>query len=440
MILALVASLQLAAGGASVPAGPASAPADSIPVVTLPEALRRATNLDPDYVAALRDVGDAAWVRRSAFSAFVLPSVEFQTTATRFSTEIFNPGTNALTTRLVQSNLNASYDLFRGGARFFDLGRAKALQDRAREGERESLFESALRTESDYYDVLAQKELRGVAAERVRRAEEQLTVARARVLSGAAVQTDSLQLLLEATRARVALLRQESALTVARLQLGRRIGEPGPVDAAALDTTPAAELPLTQEEAVHEAITASPRALVARADERAAEAGLKSARGGYLPQVSLFGQWTGFDESFFPTATTRTLYGLSVSVPIWNGAQRELAVYRAGTDREVSRARRRDEELAVARDMVEAYQAYTTARASAGLARRSVLVARENLRVQEERYRSGATTIIDLITAQVSLAEAEADLVQARFATRLAFAGVEALLGRRLPLPRGGTG
>jgi outer membrane protein TolC len=66
------------------------------------------------------------------------------------------------------------------------------------------------------------------------------------------------------------------------------------------------------------------------------------------------------------------------------------------------------------------------------LAGNAVLVARENLRVQQERYRAGATTIIDLVTAQVDLTEAEAGLVQSRYTTRLARAGVEAILGRRL--------
>ena len=62
----------------------------------------------------------------------------------------------------------------------------------------------------------------------------------------------------------------------------------------------------------------------------------------------------------------------------------------------------------------------------------AVTVARENLRVQQERYRAGATPIIDLITAQVALSAAEAGLVQARQATRLALAGLEAILGRRI--------
>jgi outer membrane protein TolC len=44
----------------------------------------------------------------------------------------------------------------------------------------------------------------------------------------------------------------------------------------------------------------------------------------------------------------------------------------------------------------------------------------------------GATTILDLLSAQVSMVEAEAALVQALQAERLALAGLEALLGRRI--------
>jgi outer membrane protein TolC len=52
--------------------------------------------------------------------------------------------------------------------------------------------------------------------------------------------------------------------------------------------------------------------------------------------------------------------------------------------------------------------------------------------VQGARYREGATTILDLLEAQVALGEAEAALVQARYAARLSLAQIEALLGRRL--------
>src|SRR5207249_11676577 len=135
-------------------------------------------------------------------------------------------------------------------------------------------FASALLTESDCYAVLADRELARVAGERVRRAQEQLAVARARVMTGAAVQTDSLQLRLELTQARVGLLQQQSALRIARLELGRRVGAAGPVDAAQLDTAPAPELPLKLADAITPAAAPGPRYPPAAATERAAAAPL----------------------------------------------------------------------------------------------------------------------------------------------------------------------
>lgn len=449
MILALISLLQVSPLGAEAGPHPAAslatvelatpqvATSDSIPRVTLEEALRAAARLDPNYVAALGEVDNAEWSRRAAWSVFVLPSVSIQTSLTKFSNQGFNIGTGSLATQIVQGTIDARYDLFQGGAKLFELSRARAEVESARASELEARFNTAVLTESDYYDVLAQKELTRVAAERVRRADEQLAVARARVVSGAAVRTDSLQLLLELTRARVDLLRQGASLAVAQVQLGRRIGIAGPVDAVPLDTDPAPELPISQDSAVAEAAARGPVYLVAEAEERAASAAFKAEWGGFLPQVTLFGQYQGFDEAFLPNAFTRTVWGFQVSLPVWNGGQREIALTRARTSRDAARAAMRDARLAVQRDAIEAYQNYLTARASTELAQQSVVVARENLDVQNNRYRAGATTILDLLAGQVALSEAEAGLVQARYATRLALAGLEAIIGRRLFTDKG---
>lgn len=437
MIAALLVAVQAAGaaagvGGALESAAAVRAAADTIPTVSLSEALDAAAQVDPNYVQALRQVGDAAWIRRSAWSAFLLPSINFQWSMAKFDPASFNIGTNDVTDKLSQFSLQASYDVFRGGAKFFGLSRASAAIEGAEAGELEARYQTALGTEAAYYDVIAQQQLLGVAEERVRRAREQFQVARARVLSGAAVQTDSLQLLLELTRAEVDLLRQSSTLTVARLELGRRVGRAGPVDAAPLDTEGVPGLPISRDQAIEEALRESPSLLVARSQQRLANAAFKIERASYLPTVSLFGQWAGFDDDLVPDAFKRTTFGISLSYPLFDNGARELRVFRANTNRKVADAAAADAERTTIRDITQAYEAFTTARASTELAARAVTVARENLRVQTERYRAGATTIIDLITAQVDLAAAEAGLVQARQATRLALAGVEAILGRRL--------
>jgi outer membrane protein TolC len=362
----------------------------------------------------------------------VLPAVTASADFARYSIPTFNIGTGELQRDAAAAQITAQYDVFTGGRKFAALRAARAQHDVADADAQETRYLLALATEGDYYAVVADEELARVAAERVTRAEEQLSVARARVLSGAAVQTDSLQLLLEVTRARLARLQQGAALRASRSQLGRRVGIAGPVRAAPLDTTAMPPLPFSLEDAVRRALVDGPTYRTARAQERVADADLAARRGAYLPRVTLSASAGAFDDHFFPEASTRTVFGLTVSLPLWNGAQRELDLSRARVLRDVARAVRADLERAAWRDVAEAYDAYHTARAAAALAGDAVRVGRENFRVQQIRYRGGATTILDLVDAQVSLTEAEAGLVQARFAARLALAGLEAILGTRL--------
>jgi len=405
---------------------------DSLPVVSLAEALDRSARLDPNYVTALGRVQTAEWGRRAALVTFLVPAISLQTDWTRASEPFFNIGTGSLATTSVSARIDARIDLFTGGQKIFGYRQADALLDAARAGELAARFATALQTESDYYAVLAEEELTRTARARVARAQEQFEVARARVRTGAAVQTDSLQLSLEVSRALVTLLREESALRVARLQLGRRVGVTGPVAAAPLDTALAASLPFPLAEAVRRALAQGPEYRQARATERAAQAAFNGRKSAYLPRATLSAQSIAFDDRFFPEALKRNLLTVTVSLPLWDNGNREIALTQARANRDVARALRTDFERAAQRDVGAAYDAYETARAAAALATDAVVVARENFRIQQTRYRSGATTILDLLDAQVNLSDAETALVQARYVTRLALAALEAILGERL--------
>src|SRR5437773_6725898 len=163
----------------------AATPPDTLATVTLAEALRRATGLDPNYVAALGQVDNAVWARRSAFSVFILPSVTVSAAGSRLNPAGFNflTGSGLLPTQ-VTAQLNARYDLFLGGQKLAELSRSGAALEAAHAGELGARFAAAQLIESDYYAVLADAELLRVARERVQRAEQQLGVARARVVSG----------------------------------------------------------------------------------------------------------------------------------------------------------------------------------------------------------------------------------------------------------------
>ena len=419
------------AAGVLPPAG-AAAPADSLPRITLSEALQRAARLDPNYVQAIGAVDNAAWARRAAMSAMILPSISVGSDYTSFSTSQFNVGTGAPARTSATARIDARFELFAGGRKFATLSQTSADLESARASGEQQRFLTALDTEADFYSVLSNHELVDVSRDRVRRAEEQLVVARARVMSGAAVQTDSLQILLELNRARVGLLQDEARLRVARLALGRRVGTPGGVDAVPLDSARAPDLPLTLVEAMTQAVEQGPEYRAARASERAAEALVRARRGSYLPSVFLSANETTFGDNFYPVGLTRRTLTVSLSYPLWDNANRELNYARARNARELARAVRADLERAAEVDVTAGWEAYQTARATTDFSEQALIVAREVFRVQESRYRAGASTILDLLDAQSGLTQAQADLVQARYAARLALAGLEAILGRRL--------
>ncbi len=416
----------------SGPAAHLSASQDSLPRVTLAEALQRAARLDPNYVRAVGSIDNSAWARRAAITAMVLPSINLSTDYTAFSRDQFNVGTSAPARTSATMRIDARYELFTGGRKLSEVSRTAADQESAIAGEVQQRFQTALDTEADYYSVLSNRELLDVSRDRVRRAEEGFVTARARVVSGAAVQTDSLQLMLELDRARIDLLNAESRLRIARLMLGRRVGAGGPVDAVSLDTMPAPDLPISLSQAVTETIELGPEYRVARANERSAEAALRGRRAFYMPQAVLSANNVGFGDRPFTRGLTRSSVTVSVTFPLWDNAQRELAFSRARTTRDLARLTREDLERSAQADVTAAYEAYQTARATAEVSVRGVQIAREVYRVQEARYRAGASTILDLLDAQSGLTEAQATLVQARYAARLALAGLEAMLGRRL--------
>lgn len=403
----------------------------TVPTVTLTEARQRAIRVDPDAVAATQRIRVAGWERRAATADLFAPRLNGSISYIRLSDPFFNFGTGDISRTQAAASLEASYVIL-GAGKLGTLKSSRAALESAEANETATRFQSALGTDAAYFAVLAARELARVATDRVKRAEEQLTIARVRVVAGESIASDSLQLVLEVNRARFTALRYDSAVVASRFQLGSRIGLPGPADAAAIDTAMPPELPFTEEQAVAELRERGPDVEAARAEEKRAESVLSAERERYLPALTLSATSGAYDSQLFPSALKRSALQLAMTLPFWDGGQRELAVSRLQADRTVARSRREERERSAGERIAQSYHGYGTARAGIALAQVGVTAATETYRVQRARYGEGATTILELLEAQVALSEAEAALVQARFGARLALSQIEALLGRRV--------
>ncbi|MEZ4455826.1 MAG: TolC family protein [Gemmatimonadales bacterium] len=155
-------SAPLAAAG-PLPRSAAAGVQDSVPRISLADAIERATRLDPNYVRAIGQVGSAEWARTSARSAFVLPSLSVGSDLSKYSVEIFNTGTGQRATSIVTARADARFELFTGGRKLADLKRLGTELEGARVEARREAVPHGPRHRAHYYEVLAGRELLDVA-------------------------------------------------------------------------------------------------------------------------------------------------------------------------------------------------------------------------------------------------------------------------------------
>jgi outer membrane protein TolC len=407
--------------------------------ITLAEAIRLSERVQPDVVRAAADVRTADARRRNAWGAY-LPSLAASSSASDFFSETarFDPVTGQLisgnsTNRSISTSLSASLDLFTGFRRGAELRAARAGEDAAEASLIDARFQQALTTTNQFLDALAAAQLLRVRQTSVRRAEEQLKVSVARLRAGSATRSDSLRSLVTLGNARLDQITTGTQLATAEANLARLIGETGRVRAAD-DSAFYVILPVADTQALRiEAESKSPRVQSAAASAAASRATARASRSAYWPTLALSANtgWNGSRTNDYNLLNQRQL-SLSLRWNLFDRFDRELTIAQREADLDVAEATASDTRRAVQADLSMRLAELDAARARIEITQTSVVAAGEDLRVQQERYRLGASTIVDVLTSQEALNQAEVDVVNARFDYLRSKAQIEALIGRNL--------
>jgi len=419
---------------AVVPMGRAAAQAPTPDTVSLTEAVDLALATLPQTVRAQGDVTAAEASQRSAFGAW-LPTLSASLGSSLSPLQEFGSGATSVSgvNDSYDARLSASYDVFTGGRRGAERRQADASLASAEANLRGQRFGVVQSTQQAFFEVLRAADLIEVSAARVGRAEEVLQTATQRQALGSATRSDALRAQIELNSAREALLTAESQLADAQFGLGRLVGASGPVAAQMPIPLGVFPLSLTAEEIVALAVAESPGVQTARAAVTSAGAGADVARAQYLPSVAMsagYG-WQNQQASLASGSTSWSL-GISLNYPIFNGYTREESVHRAEVQRAVTTAELGDAERAARAEAESGIRAITLAENRISLGEEAAAAAEEDLRVHRERYRLGASTILDLLASQTSLVEAQTNLIAARYDYQIARVSLESLLGRSL--------
>jgi len=412
-----------------------AAPAAAQQEVTLQEAVRRSLDVQPGMVQARGDQRNAGASTRSAFGAF-LPTFSTGISAARSNVSRIDPTTGQPVPPEYSytGSLNASLELFDGFRRFANLRAANATGDAAAAGAVNQRFQVTLATKQIFYNALASEDLVRVAESQVRRAQQQLQISVEKLHAGSATRSDSLRSTVDYGNARIVLLQAQANLATAEANLGRQIG----VDAL-VRAIPDTVLPAVPDTADlrRAALESAPAVEQAESQASAARAQVWNARSQYWPSltVSYSNNRQGAGSPSFPLFNNYPetfSWRFGVSWTLFNGFSREANQVSASVNRDIAEARAADTRRQVNALITQELAALSTAVEQINIARDNLAAATEDLRVQNERYRVGAATILDLLTSQAALTQAQVNVVQTRFNYLIARAQVEAVLGRTL--------
>ena len=403
--------------------------------VSLVEAVRRALDVQPAMVQARGDARNAGANKRSAWGAF-LPTVTTTASASRSNQDRFDPNS---TTRLppgyaYSGGLFASVQLFDGFQRFANLRATSATEDAASAGLTNQRYQTTLATQQAFFTALADGELVRVAEAQLQRGKEELQIAVNKFQAGAATRSDTLTATVDLGNARLALLQAQANLATAQASLGRQIGVDQPVTAVPDSTFP--ELPDTTTLRSSAQATA-PVVSQADAQARAARAQTWNARSLYWPTLSLSynNSRTGVNSPNLPLFNgypETFVWRFSLQWILFNGFGHEQSQVAANVSRDIAEAQAADARRLVNAQLTQQLAALTTAYAQITIVGTNVAAATEALRVTQERYKLGAGTLLDLLTAEANMTQAQVNQVQSRYNYLIARAQVEALVGHPL--------
>jgi outer membrane protein TolC len=413
--------------------------------LTLPEAIALAFQLQPRLRSAIESIEQAARRQDIVHAAFLPVATtgahvggfrlnvggagipldqSLQTLAQSFT---FIPFTGALPVGL---DINTGYEVAELKVQWLlcDFGRrlgrykqaglaveiARLQADRARQTVANEVAVS-------YYQVLRARALGRTARASVRRAEDELEVARKLAKGGAEVREKVLRASVQLAQARRALDQTDEgegvALAAFNLAVGLNVSAP-----TRLADEPADVLPFekTLAESLQAAVSQRREFAVAQRAIESAQVGLRVAKADFAPRLVADGSLLDFQQSAPRGHADLALGLIKLEWTLFEGgkrvAQKRLA------DSQVRDAVAQAEEVAdtIAFQVNRAYRQVVASRKGIDRARPAVEDAQESYRLVLARFRTGEATASDIVEAESTLTRAEQDYLNSLYDYRTA--------------------
>lgn len=414
------------------------------PELTLAAAIHAALDANPDLSSASEQIriADATLARAQAefFPRLGLVesygvsnnpvnvfSFQLNQAALNFNQDFNNPKS----TDNLQSQFLLQHNLYSGGRRHAEADAADSQRSAAWFSLAAVQNQLVFRVAEAYYRLLQTHELLDVRREAVEQVEQHLEIVQSRFRNETAVKSDVLTVEVRLSEVNEALITAQNqhklAWAVLQNVTGTRLKvSPLPRD---IPAAPWSDGISEIETAVSEALSARPEAAVMAHQREAASSSIIAAEAGDQPTLDFLADYSSYtgdlrreNDSFF--------VGLVLKLNLFDGGRTRSEVERAQARLREVCAREQRHVLDIELDVRRASLQLDDARQRFKVAGEAIELAKESLREIEVRYRGQASTITELIDAQVALSNARVRRTNAQADVEIARASLQRSIGR----------
>jgi outer membrane protein len=414
--------------------------------LTLSQAVAVALEKNPLRKAAAAEQKASVADIRSARSAF-MPGITFTESATRGNDPVYVFGTRLRQGRFTAADfaLNSlnhptpigdfvtrfggQWNIFDSFNSTLNFRRAKQMNEAAAQQLARVDQQTVFRVVQAYYGVLLADKQVELAEQTVKTAQAVLDRSKSRVEAGMVVESDALAAQVNVAMRQQDTIRARNAAAFARAQLTTALGVPSgiyePAETLAEHPLPSVAL----DEAEARALKQRPDLKQIELQTNAQETGVKLAKAAFGPKVNAYGSWELDNASFAANGSNNWVAGAEIQFDLFSGGRKlaQLSHEKAMLERanEMKRAATDNVRL----EVQQAFYDNDAARQMLDVARASVAQAEESLRINQNRYDTGLTTITDLLRAEDAARTSRTNYWESVFHYQTSYAALELASG-----------
>lgn len=325
-------------------------------------------------------------------------------------------------------NVQLTWLLFDGGRMFATRERIAQIEQQGELNVKNQMVNTIAQVVTSYYDIVRQKQQLNAIREQMGVSEERVRLADRRLAVGTAAKPELLQAKVDLNAQRTAVLVQQTLITQLKDQLNGLVASRLPPLYEVSDSI-IINLDIKQEDIATDIENTNFSLLSAKRNLDIAALQLKERKGEKYPFLNFTSSYNFTrNESnqatnpFSPlTNQNKGLnYGFTVTMPIINGFLNRRNIQQARITVDRTMLQYEQSKIRIDVGVKNAFVGYENAKAVLLIEEENILLARENLFITLETFKRGATTFIELRTAQQSLSDAYFRLINARYLAKAA--------------------